>query len=373
MRAKAERLWVGPYVDPWLGVPVMTAVSAYYEGDVPTTLVTMSTPVDSLIGWLPRQSSVATLLLLTDARRAAVSSRPISAALERELRTVAAGLPDGAYRYTLHGAVLQEPILPGFGSLVGYLPWSVLVATIGWQLGAIAGLALCLLLGIVLTARVWGLRLLRTSHDDAARALENEAINHVLVSATPIGLCIVRRNDYSIITANGLAGELLDIEPSASTLPAHIVSAFTKQFAARPGFVSESKIVVFAVPVLPGQTDPASEQFLQFTCAPARYAGVDVLFCAILDVTAQHTREQQLRAAQQATENTMRARSTFFASMSHEIRTPLNVLRTNWSCSRVHRVWSRTNSACDHSARPPRRCAASSTISSISRRSTRVR
>jgi two-component system capsular synthesis sensor histidine kinase RcsC len=327
--AKDERLWVGPYVDPWLGVPVMTAVSAYYEGDVPTTLVSMSIPVDVLIGRLARQRRVGTLLFLTDDRRAAASSPPVSAARERELRTLAADLPDGAYRYTRDGAILREPIMPGFGSLVGYLPWGVLLATIGWQLGAIAGVALCLLLGIALTARLWGLRLLRTSHDETARALENEAINHVLVSATPIGLCIVRQSDYSILTANALAGELLRVELSANTLPEHIVAAFTTQFAAQPGPVSESKCVVFAVPADPGQTDPANAQFLQFTCAPARYAGVDVLFCAILDVTAQHMLEQQLRAAQQATETTMRARSTFFASMSHEIRTPLNVLLGN--------------------------------------------
>jgi two-component system capsular synthesis sensor histidine kinase RcsC len=327
--AKDERLWVGPYVDPWLGVPVMTEVAAYYEGDVPTTLVTMSIPVGVLIGRLTRHRRMGTLLLLTDDRRVAVSSPPVSAALERELRTIAADLPDGAYRYTRHGAILREPIMPGFGSLVGYLPWGVLIAAIGWQLGAIAAVALCLLLGIALTARFWGLRLLRTTNDEAARALENEAINHVLVSATPTGLCIVRQSDYSILTANVHAGELLRVELSAGTLPAHVVAAFTTQFAAQPGAVSESKFVVFAVPAEPGQTDPANEQFLQFTCAPARYAGVDVLFCVIFDVTAQHTLEQQLRAAQQATETTMRARSTFFASMSHEIRTPLNVLLGN--------------------------------------------
>jgi two-component system, NarL family, capsular synthesis sensor histidine kinase RcsC len=143
----------------------------------------------------------------------AVSSPPVSAALERELRMAAANLPDGAYRYTRHGAILRELIMPGFGSLVGYLPWGVLIATMGWQLGAIAGVALCLLLGIALTARFWGLRLLRTTHDETARALENEAIHHVLVSATPIGLCIVRQSDYSI-TANALAGELLRVELS---------------------------------------------------------------------------------------------------------------------------------------------------------------
>jgi two-component system capsular synthesis sensor histidine kinase RcsC len=221
--AKDERLWVGPYVDPWLGVPVMTEVAAYYEGDVPTTLVTMSIPVGVLIGRLTRHRRMGTLLLLTDDRRVAVSSPPVSAALERELRTIAADLPDGAYRYTRHGAILREPIMPGFGSLVGYLPWGVLIAAIGWQLGAIAAVALCLLLGIALTARFWGLRLLRTTNDEAARALENEAINHVLVSATPTGLCIVRQSDYSILTANVHAGELLRVELSAGTLPAHVV------------------------------------------------------------------------------------------------------------------------------------------------------
>ena len=327
--ARGERLWVGPYVDPWLGVPVMTAVSAYYEGDVPVTLVTMSVPVDWLIARLSRQPRAGTLLLLADDQRATVSSPPVSAALERELRTIGAELPDGGYRYTRHGAVLREPIIPGFGSLIGYLSWGVLIATIAWQLGAVAGVALCLLVGIALTARFWGMRLLRTSHDETTRALENEAINHVLVSATPIGLCIVRQSDYSILTANALAGQLLGIEPSANMLPAHIVSAFQTQFATQPGSVNGSKIAVFAVPAQPGQADPASGQFLQLTCAPARYANEDVLFCAILDVTAQHALEQQLRAAQQATETTMRARSTFFASMSHEIRTPLNVLLGN--------------------------------------------
>ena len=327
--AKGERVWIGPYVDPWLSAPVMTAVSTYYAGEVPTTLVTMSIPVDVLIGRLPEQRRGGTLLLLSDDRRAAVSLPTGSAALESDLRTIAADLPDGAYRYTRHGAVMREQIIPGFGSLVGYIPWSVLIATIGWQLGAIAGVAIFLLLGIALATRFWGLRLLQTSHVETARMLESESINHILVSATPIGLCIVRRSDYSILIANELAGELLDIELSANTLPAHIVAAFKSQFAAQPNVVSESEIVVFGAPARPGKNHRESEQFLQFTCAPARYTGVDVLFCAILDVTAQHALEQQLRTAQQATESAMRARSTFFASMSHEIRTPLNVLLGN--------------------------------------------
>ena len=221
--------------------------------------------------------------------------------------------------------------MPRFGSLVGYLLRGrvdrPLIATIGWQLGAIAGVALCLLLDIAFTARFWGCACC-VRPATKPRAPGNEAINHVLDSATPIGLCIVRQSGYSILTANAPARELPGVEPSASTLPAHIVSAFTTRFAAQPRFVTKSKFAVFAVPA-DAQTDPVSEQFLQFTCVPAGDAGVDALFCAILDVTARHTLEQQLRAAQQASEITMRVRPTFFASMSHEIRTPLNVLPGN--------------------------------------------
>ena len=194
-----------------------------------------------------------------------------------------------------------------------------------WQFAAIAGGALLLLAGIALTARFWGLRMLRTAYIEATRALENEAINHVLVSATPIGLCITRRSDYSIPNGNALAAQWLQNEPAPNTLPEHIVAAFR---AALPA-ADEARTAVFAVPLQPNQADAASAQFLQFTVAPARYDGKDVLFCAIVDITTQHALETQLRAAQQATEAAMRERSNFFASMSHEIRTPLNALLGN--------------------------------------------
>ncbi|WP_175772171.1 ATP-binding protein [Paraburkholderia phenazinium] len=323
--ARNERVWVGPYVDPQLGVPVMTALSAYYAGNTPIMLMTMSIPVDALVGRMYRHSHVGTLLLLSADQRAVVSSPPLPVQTARMLQTTAAQMPDDTYRYTSQGAILRGPLMPGFGSLLGYLSWGSLAAALAWQFAAIACGALLLLAGIALTARFWGLRLLRTNCAQTARALENEAINHVLVSATPIGLCIVRRSDYSIVTANALAVEWLQCAPSVSTLPAHIVAAFQSGLPA----AGEARIATFAVPLQPGQTDLASAQFLQFTCSPARYAGEDVLFCAVLDITSQHALETQLRSAQQATETAMRERSNFFASMSHEIRTPLNALLGN--------------------------------------------
>ena len=282
-----------------------------------------------LIAYLGGHANADVLLLLADDQRVVASSPPVDTATASMLRTTAARMPDGVYRYTRDGVLMRKTIMPGFGSMVGYLSWGGLVVALGWQLASIAGAALLLLVGIALIARFWGLRLLSNAHEETTRALENEAINHVLVSATPIGLCIVRRSDFAILTANTLAGELLHVEPPANLLPTHIAQAFRTENVAGTASAQDARIVVFRVPALPDQDGVAGAQILQLTCAPARYAGEAVLFCAVLDVTMQHTLEQQLRSAQQATESTLRARSTFFASMSHEIRTPLNVLLGN--------------------------------------------
>ncbi|NPT45190.1 response regulator [Paraburkholderia sp. 1N] len=354
---KGERIWLGPYRDPLQGVPVISTVSAYYAGDkptTPTTLIAMSIPLDGLLAHLARPDREGALLLMTADRRVIVSSPSVDAPTAAMLQDAVAQTPSGAYRYTRDGVMLSEPLMPGFGSLVSYLSWRELIAALGWQLAALACLALLVLAGIALAARFWGLRLMRSTFAETSRALESETINHVLVSATPVGLCIVRQSDYSIIIANALADALLHVEAGRNRLPPHIVDEIRAQAPDGPSITAFAKIAAFVAPAQPvqpqahppsqpqaqSQPQPPSQpapdestsphaQFLQFTYAPARYADEDVLFCAILDVTVQHALEQQLRLAQQTAEITMRARSNFFASMSHEIRTPLNALLGN--------------------------------------------
>lgn len=346
MPGKGERIWLGPYRDPLQGVPVISTVSAYYVGDTPTTLIAMSIPLDGLLAHVARPDREGTQLLMTADRHVIVSSPAVDAQTAAMLQDAVAHMPSDAYRYTRDGVILSEPLMPGFGSLVSYLSWRELIAALGWQLAALAGLALLVLAGIALAARFWGLRLMRSTFAETSRALESETINHVLVSATPVGLCIVRQSDYSIIIANALADELLHIEAGRSRLPPHIVDEIRAHAPDGPSITAFARIAAFVAPAQPVQPEahpqsqppslPAPDesaspqaQFLQFTYAPARYADEDVLFCAILDVTAQHALEQQLRLAQQTAEITMRARSNFFASMSHEIRTPLNALLGN--------------------------------------------
>ncbi|MFM0397925.1 ATP-binding protein [Paraburkholderia aspalathi] len=348
MPGKGQRIWLGPYRDTLQGVPVISTVSACYAGDTPTTLIVMSIPLDGLLAHVARPDHDGTQLLMTADRHVIVSSPPVDAQTAAMLQDAVAHMPSDAYRYTRDGVILSEPLMPGFGSLVSYLSWRELIAALGWQLAALAGLALLVLAGIALAARFWGLRLMRSTFAEASRALESETINHVLVSATPVGLCIVRQSDYSIIIANALADELLHMEAGSSRLPPHIVDEIRALKPDGPSITAFARIAAFVAPAQPmqpeahphPQSQPPSQpapdesaspqaQFLQFTYAPARYADEDVLFCAILDVTAQHALEQQLRLAQQTAEITMRARSNFFASMSHEIRTPLNALLGN--------------------------------------------
>ncbi|MFM0502383.1 ATP-binding protein [Paraburkholderia caffeinilytica] len=335
---KGERIWLGPYRDPLQGIPVISAVSVHYNGDTPTTLIVMSVPLDALSALLARPTNEGTLLLMAADHRLIVASPPLDGSAGKALQAAIASAPANTYHYTRDGVILSEPLTSGFGSLVGYISWRAMVAALSWHLATLACLTLLILLGIALIARYWGLRLLQNTFVETSRALESETINHILVSATPVGLCIVRQSDYSILTANALAVELLGLESGSDRLPPHVAGEFLAQAPDKRSASLFAKIAAFVVPVaasrLPSQSqadgsDAVHTQFLQFTYAPARYAGEDVLFCAILDVTAQHELEQQLRLAQQTSDTMMRARSNFFASMSHEIRTPLNALLGN--------------------------------------------
>ena len=346
--AKGERVWVGPYRDPLSNAQVISAVSAYYQGNTPVALISASIPLDVLAARIAPPGGAGTTLLMAPERRILVSSAALDPRTNAMLQQTVAATAPHAFHFGPEGVVFHEPLMPGFGSLVGYVPWGALAAALGWQLGVIGALALLVLLAIALTARFFGLRLLRNAFAETTRALESETLNHILVSATPIGLCIVRRSDYSILTANALALELLRVEPGTGTsrLPSHIAAEFIAEAPQQDSAAAFARVAAFVAPAESLQPAHAAiahsrdastsaeagaepGRFLQFTYAPARYAGEDVLFCAVLDVTAQHTLEQQLRHAQQTSEAMMRARTNFFAAMSHEIRTPLNALLGN--------------------------------------------
>ncbi|WP_454766809.1 ATP-binding protein [Cupriavidus campinensis] len=332
--ANGEQRWIGPGQDPLLLSPAMASVATVDDGSRQIALVASSMPVNTFFTRLVRPSDPATLVLLNSAEQRVDVSPPAPPALVDQIVAHARHQPPDTFTFTRSGMLLVQPLGPTFGGLVYFLSYKTLLGSLLQELVLIAVIGLLLIAAIALTARYWDIHLLRRSHAETARALENETINHILVSATPIGLCIVRLQDDVILTSNQVADSLLNLGKGCK-LPAHIVQALRKDaHHDTPGDIVPIAHVV--VPARePEPADPvqgpsdAPQQFIQVTYVPARYQQEDVLFCAVQDVTAQQQLEQNLRAAQQASEAMMRARSNFFASMSHEIRTPLNALLGN--------------------------------------------
>ncbi len=334
-----EQVWAGPVRDPLTGTMVMLSVGAAYSGDTATVLLAACVPARDFLAQLERPGDSALLGLLTpageridvaapvlpaDSPAQSTTDSPVISAILAQARRQ----PRGTSHHTRRGVLIVQPLQPGFGALLCFLPYGLLVPALAPALAVIVGVGLLLIGAIVLTARYWDRQLLRRTHTEAARALENEILNQILVSATPVGLCIVRQRDYLVLTSNQLAQTLLRLD-EAETLPTQVTEAFERQpLCTEAGQLAP--ITRFTVPAPPAPDDDASVQrYLQVTYAPARYRDDKVLFCAVQDVTTQQALEQQLRSAQLATEAMLRARSSFFAAMSHEIRTPLNALIGN--------------------------------------------
>ncbi|NUT14708.1 MAG: response regulator, partial [Cupriavidus sp.] len=327
--ARDQPVWLGPLRDPVDDSPIMVLAGAANAGDSATMLVAACVPVQAFLAGLPPPQDHAGLALLNDSDHLIdvwPHAGTLSSASARDIAAQARGLPHNALRLTRSGAVLVQPLQPGFGVLVYHLPYRLLFSALAAEL-AVIGAAMLLLIGaIVLAARYWSRHLLRRSHAEARRALESELMNQVLVSATPVGLCIVRQHDYAVLACNPLAASLLPARPH-EPLPTAVARALARQACGAGDGAASVCSVTVAAPQAP-RAD-AAPRFLQVTYAPARYRDEAVLFCAVLDCTAQEALQRQLRSAQQATEAMLRARSTFFAAMSHEIRTPLNALLGN--------------------------------------------
>jgi two-component system capsular synthesis sensor histidine kinase RcsC len=355
--ANGERVLVGPYRDPLLGTPAMAALSVYNSGGKPSILIVLTIPGDTLLAHLREPSNSVTLLLASAQQVPLVSTPRPEPATVQMLRDASAQMPDDSVRYTRDGAIFVDALRPGDSRLVSYITWGALIAALAWQLAAVIGLGLLLLAAVALTAKFWGMRLLRDWHDEATRALQNETINHIVVRATPIGLCIVRQRDFSIVTSNRRARALLHLD-DATSLPPHVATQMARSMRARAeARRSMRDVAEFLVPAVPdslpdrgadqgvdqaaGQAanhrtiqrtnhrDASHAPMLQINYAEASHLNEQVLICAILDVTARYALSRQLRAATRETEAIMRAQSSFFAAMSHEIRTPMNALLGN--------------------------------------------
>ncbi|MEX3986046.1 ATP-binding protein [Paraburkholderia sp. EG287A] len=246
--------------------------------------------------------------------------------LDRRLANLA---PGNFHVLPRFGVALREaPLVHGFGHFMVALSWGELFAITRTPVIIVLILTAALIAMLTVLSRYWNRRVLTRTYDEATRALEGELLNHLLVHATPVGLCIVRRSNFEIVVANQIVRNVLGIDEHATHLPSALCVEFEQHGPWPAPTKHEDETTVYELPY--SLERPGKEALhLAITYAPATMNHEAVLFCAIADMSERHEAERLLREAKRMSDEAARARVSFFAAMSHEIRTPLASLVGN--------------------------------------------
>ncbi|CAB3801720.1 Sensor histidine kinase RcsC [Paraburkholderia caffeinitolerans] len=223
-------------------------------------------------------------------------------------------------------ALREQPLEYQFGHYTLALSWGDAFALIRTPLIIILLMTAALVALLVALSRYWNRHVLERTYGEATRALEGELLNHLLVHATPVGLCIVRQRDFEIVIANQIVRNVLGLDEHATRLPAALCVEFEKHMPYAPSTPRDTPIYV--LPFSLAREDGGSVH-LEITYAPASMNREEVMFCAFADMSEHHEAERLLREAKRTSDDAARSKVSFFAAMSHEIRTPLASLVGN--------------------------------------------
>ncbi|WP_322058085.1 hybrid sensor histidine kinase/response regulator [Paraburkholderia sp. J63] len=223
-------------------------------------------------------------------------------------------------------ALREQPLEYQFGHYTLALPWDAQLALIRTPLAVILLMTAALVALLVALARYWNRHVLERTYAKATRALEGELLNHLLVHATPVGLCIVRQRDFEIVIANQIVRNVLGLDTHATRLPGALCVEFEKHLPYVPSTAGDTPIHVLPFSLV---RDDGESVHLEITYAPASMYREDVMFCAFADMSQHYEAERLLREAKRTSDEAARSKVSFFAAMSHEIRTPLASLVGN--------------------------------------------
>jgi two-component system, NarL family, capsular synthesis sensor histidine kinase RcsC len=306
---------------------VFGALSVIRDGQ-PYAFVITSISLDTL-SRAPRGNSLAIDATLFDANGTMLSG-PLSAAgaqfLDRRVADLAPNIVHVLPRFGL--VVRDEPLAHDFGHFLYAVTWREMFALIRLPLAIVLALTAALVAMLITLSRYWSRRVLMRTYDEAARALEGELLNHLLVHATPVGLCIVRRSNFEIVVANQIVRNVLGLDEDATRLPNALCAEFEKHADWPAPTTRDDETPVVELPFAlerPGNDD----LHLAVTYAPATMNHEDVMFCAVADMSKHYEVERLLREAKRLSDEAARSKVSFFAAMSHEIRTPLASLVGN--------------------------------------------
>ncbi|QGZ57203.1 ATP-binding protein [Paraburkholderia acidiphila] len=322
-------VWFRP--PPALGFPhglVLGALSVLKD-DKPYAFVITSIDLDTFGGGAVDSGSDPISPTLFDIDGSMLSG-PLSAPAAQLLdRRVANLEPRVFHAIPRFGWVLREaPLAHDFGYGIVALSWSEHLALIRTPAFAILAVTAALVVMLLALSRYWNRRVLARTYDEATRALEGELLNHLLVHATPVGLCIVRRSNFEIVVANQIVRNVLGLDEHATRLPSALCAEFEKHSPWSDAANRNETTPVYELPYSLERPD-GEGLHLAITYAPATMNREDVMFCAVADMSKHYEVERLLREAKRLSDEAARAKVSFFAAMSHEIRTPLGSLVGN--------------------------------------------
>ncbi|WP_322070041.1 ATP-binding protein [Paraburkholderia bannensis] len=244
--------------------------------------------------------------------------------IDREAAALARGhfhlLP--RFGWVMRGAPLESE----FGHYTLAISWRTQLELMRVPLAVIALMTLAMLALLAALARYWNRHVLERTYAEASRALEGELLNHLLVHATPVGLCIVRQRNFEIVIANQIVRNVLGLDAHATRLPSALCVEFEKRMPYAPP--AGDDLPIYDLPFSLTREDGQSVH-LDITFAPATMRREDVMFCAFADMSKHYEAERLLREAKRTSDEAARSKVSFFAAMSHEIRTPLASLTGN--------------------------------------------
>lgn len=332
LRRTISPIWFRP--PDGLGFDSHLALGAIvvFKDDKPDVLIFTSIDLSKL-GTIVGTPGLPIAPSLIDANGTPLSG-PLAPGEARLLDSRIAALPDEHFHLLWrYGWVLRSrPLASGFGHYLLAEPWSDQLRLIRTPLAIVVAMTGGLLAMLVGLALYWNRHVLARTYADATRALEGELLNHLLVHATPVGLCIARRRDFEIVVANEIVRNVLGLDEHATRLPNALCAEFEARWSADeksgPGAHNNGEPRIFELPFSLSRSD-GQRIHLDITYAAATMNREPVMFCAVTDMSKHYEAEQLLRDAKRTSDEAAHAKVTLFAAMSHEIRTPLASLVGN--------------------------------------------
>ncbi|AJX33845.1 ATP-binding protein [Burkholderia oklahomensis] len=332
LRADRRIVWLPPHPDPLTGKSMIRIVQPAIDATGKLfAIYVRSLPTDMFYSDLNQASAGSTFTIVDRKGNIIIGSSSQSGAnggvtdSALSIRSLSDGI-DGLVERYQDGMFVTSDQLPGTDwVLVHAYSWKTIAAAL-MSMPRIA-LMTGLVVGIIGMLWIFAIQFDRKglipNYRRAQRLLESEVLNRTILRTAPVGLGLLSAQDGSVLLQNNA---MLELSARTGGEPLHIqLWKAYRNATARP----DSKDSALLQHDLAIERDESNPIYLQANVVAARYRGVNVQLCTLLDISLRKESELKLEEARIAADQANKAKSTFLATMSHEIRTPLNAIIGN--------------------------------------------